>query len=54
LWFLGLALVESPDPTQQRVGLARLRDGFEAGVERLLPIPPELKARISALSKDSR
>jgi hypothetical protein len=54
LWFLGLALVESPDPAQQRIGFARLRAGFDAGIERLLPIPPELKARISALSKDSR
>ena len=53
LWFLGLALVESTDSAQQQVGLARLRAGLNAGVERFLPLPPELKARISALSKVS-
>jgi hypothetical protein len=54
LWFLGMALLESPDSGRQRAGVARLREGLDAGIERILPVPPELKARISALSPGSR
>jgi hypothetical protein len=53
LWFLGIALLESSDPARQKAGLARLREGLDAGIERILPVPPELKARISGLSGES-
>jgi hypothetical protein len=54
LWFLGIALLESLDPARQQAGLARLREGLDAGIERILPVPPQLKARISSLSAPSR
>ena len=53
LWFAGLALIESPDPARQRAGFGRLRAGIEAGIERVMPVPGELKDRILKLSAGS-
>jgi hypothetical protein len=51
LWFSGLALVESPDPRRQKAGVARLKAGIGAGIERVLVVPEALKARILELSQ---
>jgi len=50
LWATGVVLIESPDPARRLQGVARLKAALDAGIERLIPLPEALKARIRGLS----
>lgn len=47
LWFDGVTLLRAPDPSRQAAGLLRMRRALQRGLERFMPVEPEVKAGLA-------
>lgn len=46
LWFAGMVLVNSPDPSTRENGISLLRQSLVSGIERVSPVPANLRPRL--------
>jgi hypothetical protein len=46
LWFAGMVLVNSPDPSVRENGIGLLRQSLASGIERVSPVPANLRPRL--------